>query len=164
MAEPVFFPAPTPLTIAQIAEMTGAKPRGPVDAARTIGGLAPLNRAGPNDLTFLDNAKYTGGLKAARPGVCLISERFAADAPASMPLLVTRDPYRAFVAVARALYPDALRPSSLFEAEGVAPGAYIHPSARLESGATIDPGAVIGPRAEIGTGTNAFASVQSLAL
>ena len=55
--------------------------------------------------------------------------------------------------MARALYPDALRPSSLFDAEGVAPGALIHPSARLESGATVDPGAVIGPRAEIGSGT-----------
>jgi UDP-3-O-[3-hydroxymyristoyl] glucosamine N-acyltransferase len=41
----------------------------------------------------------------------------------------------------------------LFQAEGIAPGAYIHPSARLESGATVDPGAVIGPLAEIGSGT-----------
>ena len=89
-----------------------------------IGGLAPLNRAGPHELTFLDNAKYADGLRTTRAGACLISERFAADAPASLPLLVTREPYRAFVAVARALYPEALRPSSLFEAEGVAPGAY----------------------------------------
>ena len=46
-----------------------------------------------------------------------------------------------------------MRPSSLFEASGVSPGALVHPSARLESGVTIDPAAVIGPRAEIGAGT-----------
>ncbi len=133
--------------------MAGATPRGPVDPAQVIRGLAPLDRAGPHELTFMDNVKYASGLRVSRTGACLISERFIADAPASLPLLVTRDPYRAFVAAARALFPDSLRPSSLFAAEGVAPGAYIHPAARIESGAIIDPGAVIGPNAEIGSGT-----------
>jgi UDP-3-O-[3-hydroxymyristoyl] glucosamine N-acyltransferase len=55
--------------------------------------------------------------------------------------------------VARALFPDALRPSSLFEANGTMPGAFVHPGVRIESGASVDPGAVIGPRAEIGAGT-----------
>ena len=153
MTEPFFFKPQAGITVGAIAEMTGAKPRGPVEAGRVIGGLAPLNRAGPHELTFLDNAKYTSGLRLSRAGACLIAERFAAQAPDTLPLLVVRDPYRAFIAVARALYPGTLRPSSLFEADGVAPGAYIHPSARLESGAIVDPGAVIGPRAEVGSGS-----------
>ncbi|MBZ0149400.1 MAG: UDP-3-O-(3-hydroxymyristoyl)glucosamine N-acyltransferase [Pseudorhodoplanes sp.] len=153
MTEPFFFKPRAGLTVGAIADMTGAAPRGPVEAGRVIGGLAPLNRAGPYELTFLDNVKYAAGLRSTRAGACLISERFASEAPASLPLLITRDPYRAFVTAARALYPDALRPSSLFQGEGVAPGAYIHPSVRLESGVTVDPGAVIGPRAEIGSGT-----------
>jgi len=153
MTEPLFFKPRAGMTVGEIAEITDAKPRGPVEAGRVIGGVAPLDRAGPHDLTFLDNVKFTGGLRTARPGACLISERFAAEAPPSLPLLVTHEPYRAFVAAARALFSDALRPSSLFQAEGIAPGAYIHPSARLESGATVDPGAVIGPHAEIGAGT-----------
>jgi UDP-3-O-[3-hydroxymyristoyl] glucosamine N-acyltransferase len=66
---------------------------------------------------------------------------------------VTRDPYRAFVAVARALFPQATRPSSLWEAKEGDAGALVHTEARLESGVVIDPGAVIGPRAEIGAGT-----------
>ena len=68
-------------------------------------------------------------------------------------MLCVAEPYRAFVAVTRKLFPDAIRPSSLFETSGVATGAFVHPSARLESGVTIDPGVVIGPRAEVGTGT-----------
>src|SRR5687767_3881823 len=114
MTEPFFFKPQAGMTVGAIADMTGAKPRGPLQTDRVIGGLAPLGRAGPHELTFLDNAKYTDGLRTSRAGACLISERFAADAPESLPLLVTRDPYRAFVAVARALYPEALRPSSLF--------------------------------------------------
>jgi len=153
MTEPLFFKPKAGMTVGDIAELTGATPRGPVDAGRVIRALAPVDRAGPYELTFFDNVKYAGGLRACRAGACLISERFAAEAPASLPLLVTRDPYRAFVAAARALFPDSLRPSSLFGAEGIAPGAYIHPSARLESGATVDPGAVVGPHAEIGSGT-----------
>lgn len=153
MTEPLFFKPKSGMTVGDIAAMAGATPRGPTDSARVIRALAPVDRAGPHDLTFLDNVKYAPGLRTSRAGACLISERFVADAPASLALLVTRDPYRAFVAAAQALFPDSMRPTSLFAAEGVAPGAYIHPAARIESGATIDPGAVIGPNVEIGSGT-----------
>ena len=73
--------------------------------------------------------------------------------PSRILALCCPDPYRAFIAVSRALFPEAMQPSSLFEAAGVTEGAFVHPTARLESGIAIDPGAVIGPRAEIGTGT-----------
>ncbi len=68
-------------------------------------------------------------------------------------MLVTPEPYRAFVTIARALFPDLLRPSSLFGTTGRSSEARIHPSARLEAGVTVDPLAVIGPDAEIGAGT-----------
>jgi UDP-3-O-[3-hydroxymyristoyl] glucosamine N-acyltransferase len=57
------------------------------------------------------------------------------------------------VTVARALFPEALRPVSLFGASGRAAGAQVHPSALIEAGVTIDPLAVIGPGVEVGTGT-----------
>src|SRR5262249_8977244 len=62
-------------------------------------------------------------------------------------------PYRAFVTVARKLFPDSLRPSSVFGGQGIAPTASVHPTAVVESGATVDPGAIIGPEARIGAGT-----------
>jgi UDP-3-O-[3-hydroxymyristoyl] glucosamine N-acyltransferase len=82
-----------------------------------------------------------------------MTESFEKHAPKTLVVLRTREPYRAFVAVARSLFPNSLRPSSLFEAQGVAAGAFVHSSAKVESGAIIDPGAMIGPRAEIGTRT-----------
>jgi UDP-3-O-[3-hydroxymyristoyl] glucosamine N-acyltransferase len=82
-----------------------------------------------------------------------MTEQFESDAPPRLIVLRANDPYAAYVAVARKLYPAALRPSSIFEAAGVAAGAIVHHSARLEPGVVVDPGAVIGPRAALGRGT-----------
>jgi UDP-3-O-[3-hydroxymyristoyl] glucosamine N-acyltransferase len=153
MTEPIFFKARGTLTVGEIASLAGAAPPEGVAADRAIAGIAPLDRAGPSDLTFCDNGRYAHLLRTTRAGLCLIGRRFATEAPAGLPALVARDPYRTFVTVARRLFPDAMRPSSLFEGQGVATGAFVHPAARIESGVTIDPGAVIGPRAEIGSGS-----------
>jgi hypothetical protein len=68
-------------------------------------------------------------------------------------MLFVKQPYRAFVEVACKLFPDALRPSTLFEASGPVPGTFVHATARMEAGVRLDPGVVIGARAEIGAGT-----------
>ena len=153
MTEPQFYKRPSGLTVAEIATLVKAEPGPGARLDRRITNIAPLDQAGPADLTFFDNSKYTEALTATHAGACLIGERFADRAPKHLTVLRMRDPYRAFVAVASALFPDSLRPSSLFEATGISSGASVHPTARLENGVTIDPGAVIGPRAEIGAGT-----------
>ncbi len=153
MSQPRFLEPPKGLTAGEIATLTGAVPQQGAARERRVTGVAPLDRAGPQDLAFLENKKYAGQLPATRAGVCLVSARFAAQAPADAAILVTPHPYRAFVTVTQTLFPAATRPSSLFEASGIAPGALVHPTARLESGVTIDPAAVVGPRAEIGSGT-----------
>ena len=153
MTEPLFFDRPQGLTAREIAALTGAVARQGVDPDRHISGIAPLDRAAPSELTFMQSPKYVTQFAVTRAGICLTTEKFAAQAPARMAVLVTPAPYRAFVAVAQALYPGAMQPSSLFAASGVSPSALVHPSARLEASLTIDPAAVIGPRAEIGSGT-----------
>jgi UDP-3-O-[3-hydroxymyristoyl] glucosamine N-acyltransferase len=141
------------LTITEIVGLTGAKPRPDTPLDRRIRDIAPLDRARAADITFLDNVKYVAALATTRAGACLTAPRFAAQAPESLAVLVAPEPYGAFVTVARALFPTALRPSSLFETTGHSADARIHLSARLEAGVTVDPLAVIGPEAEIGTGT-----------
>jgi len=150
---PDFFPPSRELTVDDIASLTRAKPRADTPLDRRIRNVAPLDAAGAGDLTFLDNRKYLRELPTTRAGACLLAPQFEAAEPAALAVLVTEEPYRAFVAVARALFPAALRPSSLFAVSGRAEGAQIHPSARLEAGVTVDPLAVVGPRAEVGAGT-----------
>jgi len=153
MTEPQFFKAPAGLTVGQIAELTGARVCAGARLEHLISNVAPLDRAGPHDLAFIDNAQYLDALISTGAGACLAVERFAAKAPSRINVLCIAEPYPAFVAVARRLYPEALRPTTLFGSQGVAPGAVVHPSARIESEVIIDPGAVIGPHAGIGAGT-----------
>jgi len=153
MTEPLYFKSAKSLTIAEIAALTGAEAGPQAPPGRPISGVAPLDTATPRDLAFLDNPRYADQIASTRAGACLVAPRFVATAPAHLAILCVRDPYRAFVTVARTLFPQALRPSSLFGAEGVAPGTSVHATARLESGVVLDPGVVIGPGAEVGAGT-----------
>jgi UDP-3-O-[3-hydroxymyristoyl] glucosamine N-acyltransferase len=153
MTEPLFFPRPHGLTAGEIAALTGAEPHGAAVLDRRVTHIAPLDRAGPSDLTFIDNAKSVRHLESTQGGICLAGRRFADRVPPRVTVLTVREPYRAFVTAARALFPDALRPSSLSEASGVAAGASAHASARFETGVVVDVGARIGARVEIGGGT-----------
>jgi UDP-3-O-[3-hydroxymyristoyl] glucosamine N-acyltransferase len=158
MTEPIFLRQTQGLTIREIVELTGASVDTDAALDVRISGIAPLDDAGPKDLCFFDKVKYADQLDATRAGACLIAERFAAKCPPHVVALRARDPYRAFVTVTRAMFPKALRPSSLFEAEGTSASAFVHPTARLERGVIVDPGAVVGPRAEIGAGSVLAAS------
>ena len=153
MTEPLFFKSAKSLTVAEIAAITGAQLADGVPLDRAITNIAPLDSAGAGDLTFFDNPKYLDELAGTRAGACLLAPRFAGKAPPRLAVLTVREPYGAFVAIARTLFPDSLRPSLVFAAAGIAPGAHVHPSARLESGVALDPGVVVGPGAEIGSGT-----------
>lgn len=153
MAQLAFLKQPPPTTLADIAALSGAEL---VDAARGndgIKGLASLEQAGPMHLAFFDNLKYADQLAATKAGACLVSPRFEASVPAHVAVLRTSRPFPAFVTVATAFHPDALRSHSWWGLDSVSPAAVIHPTARLEDGVTVDPLAVIGPGVEIGSGT-----------
>ena len=141
------------LTIEEIATLTRAKPRAGDSLDRRIDNIAPLDTAVGSEISFLDKAKFLDALAVTRAGACFISPRFETKAPQGLTVLVTPEPYRAFIAVTRALFPDVLRPTSLFGVSGRSKAAHVHPSAKLEAGVTVDPLAVIGAGAEIGAGT-----------
>ena len=152
MSEPVFLRRARGLTLAEIAALTGAALPAAAQSAIRIVDVAPLDSAAPHAISFCDSKEYAASAAATHAGACLITAALAELLPARVAALIVREPYRAFVTVARELFPQALRPSSLAERGAIA-GAHVHASARLESGVTVEPGAVIGPRAEIGGGT-----------
>ncbi len=145
-----FIAAPTPLRLAEVAELVGAKLlRGDPDIV--IRGAAPLEAADDGDLSFLDNPKYVKHLAGTRASACLCQARYAGRAPLRVGVLETADPYRAYSAYLAVAYPAALRPAGFFgksDATGL-----VHPEARLEEDVRVEPGAVVGAGAEIGRGT-----------
>jgi UDP-3-O-[3-hydroxymyristoyl] glucosamine N-acyltransferase len=151
MTEPVFLKHTSGLTLDEIAKLCGAE-LGAAPHARRIVDIAPLDRAGPSDLTFFEHRRFADAAAATHAGACMTTALLAKHLPPQVAVLIVRDPYRAFVMAAREMFPHSLRPSSLAKA-GTAAGAHIDPAARLENGVTVEPGAVIGAAAEIGAGT-----------
>jgi len=149
-----FFRLDRPLTPAEVAEIAGARLREIQSGeAEIIIGVAPLDLARPGELAFYDRRRYAAALRLCRATACLLRSRDLDALPSGVIALVTPEPHKAMARVMARLFPDSLRPQSLFAATGVSPGAIIHPSARLEPGVSVDPGAVVGPRAEIGSGS-----------
>ncbi|MBL8573731.1 MAG: UDP-3-O-(3-hydroxymyristoyl)glucosamine N-acyltransferase [Hyphomicrobiaceae bacterium] len=154
MSDPVFFASPKPMTLAQVADLTGARLVDPGKAELLISGIAPLSEAGPGDLAFLDNPAYAKDLAFTKACAVLVAPKFLSRVPEAIAALEAREPYRAFAMVGGRFYPAAVRLEGAFGGdEGISPAAHVHPSARLEPGVTVEPGAVIGARVEIGTGT-----------
>lgn len=156
MSVAAFFHLSRPYTVAEIAELTGARiaeAEGFEAPPALITGVAPLAAGHVGDLCFFASARYVDALETCRATACFIRPRDAHLLPERISGLIVPDPQRAITLAASKLFPHALRPESLFRASGVSPSSIIHPEARLEAGVTVDPGAIIGPGAEIGAGS-----------
>jgi UDP-3-O-[3-hydroxymyristoyl] glucosamine N-acyltransferase len=152
-----FFSCARSFSLAEIVAQTGARlleddrRQGAGDVL--ISGVAALEDARAGTLTFYDNPRYAAALTLCRASACFLRAADAALAPAGVARAITAEPSRAMTRAMALLFPDALRPASLFGGAGVSPSALVHPEARLEASVIVDPGVVIGPGAEIGGGT-----------
>ena len=148
MADSRFFQSEGPQTLANLAALAGASLGDGVDGDTEIRDVAPLETAGPGDISFLDNRRYIPAFQASQAEACIVEQSFVEKAPAGMSLLVSDNPYRSYALVARAFYP-----SGRVEA-GVHETAVIDPSAKIGDGTRIGPYAVIADGVEIGAGCN----------
>ena len=154
MADPRFFLNTGPYTLGEIAQRVGAELGAGADPAQLINDIAPLDRAGSTDLSFLDNPKYIAAFEACSAGACVVHERYVDRAPANVALLIAKDPYRTYALISQIFYPQEVRGAPTFSPSGeIHAGAHIHPDARLGREVTIEPGAVIASGVEIGDGT-----------
>ncbi|MDQ6868414.1 MAG: UDP-3-O-(3-hydroxymyristoyl)glucosamine N-acyltransferase [Pseudomonadota bacterium] len=153
MSEPVFFSRAARTSLADIVACTGAAFDAGADLSAIVNGVAPLDEAGPGELTFLDSPENALLLETSRATACFVTPGDVPRVPKSTLALVMDEPSRGLVLAMRRLFPQAIWPKSLFGAAGINPGASIHPEARLEQDVIVDPGVVIGPRAEIGCGS-----------
>jgi UDP-3-O-[3-hydroxymyristoyl] glucosamine N-acyltransferase len=129
-------------TVAELADRFGLTVRG--DGTRTVEGVGTLAGAGPGQLGFLSNSKYTAQLTATRAGVVVVSEENLDDCPTVA--LVAKDPYVAYARIAALFEPVPLAPP------GIHPSAVVAADARISASASIGPGCVIETGADIGDG------------
>lgn len=144
MADPRFFQSAGPLSLGEIAKIAGATLSEGSDPARRLSDVAPLDWAGPDQVSFLDNKRYLPDFEASGAGACIVDSRYAERAPAGMALLLTDKPYRAYAMVAQAFHPEPPRLAEIHDT------AVVDPAADIAEGCGIGPYAVIGAGVEIG--------------
>lgn len=161
MADPRFFLNAGPYALGDIAQRVGVDLGDGADASQMIQDIAPLDSAGPTDLSFLDNPKYIAAFEASSAGACIIHERHVERAPDHVALLIAKDPYRSYALASQLFYPQEIRGTSVFDASAsIHPGAFIHPGARVGQEVTIEPGACLADGVEIGDGTTISTGVS----
>ncbi len=144
MADARFFEVAGPLTLRQLCQIADAELGPGSDPEQTCSDVAPLETAGPSDVSFLDNKRYLEAFANSRAGACVLEPAYADRAPEGMGLLLSPKPYRAYALIARAFYPEPPGSGEIHDT------AVIDPTARIGEGVTIGPYAVIGREAEIG--------------
>lgn len=157
------------VTAAEVAEWVGGRLVG--DGAVTLRGVAPLDRAGPDELTFLADSRFLPQLRASAAGAVLVPPQQATDMPGPATRIVVAKPLHALVAVLRRLHPETPRapgvhPTAIIGAgtiwgEGVEIAAHVVLGSAVRLGARVrlGPGCVIGDDVAIGDDTCLVARV-----
>ena len=130
------------LTLGEVAALSGGTLHG--DASRIVTGLAPVDQAGPGDLTFVDSPAYLDMLKASSAGAAIVRERVGGFAGAQV---VAADPRMAFFTVAAIVSRQAPEPL------GVSDRAFVDPTAEIGPDVSVFPLAYVGPGAQVGART-----------
>lgn len=132
------------LRLASVVEALGGELHG--DAQLCIDGLAPLERAGPTQLSFLSHPKYQHLLSASTAGCVIVSPPFQALAAARGSCIVTDQPYLYFARVTQLWKKTLAAPTGplIHPSAVIDPLAQVHPSARIGPLCVVEAGAVIG--------------------
>lgn len=126
-------------TLKELAEYLCGIVKG--DESCTINGLAPLDAAGPDKITFLANPKYAAKVAETKAGAVLMApgaESYGRN------VIEVANPYLAFAKLLGLFYVQPHPPL------GVMPGACVGENVSLGDGISVHPGAVIGNNVKIG--------------
>ncbi len=131
-----------PRTVTELADFLGGVVQG--DGTVLISGLASLESAGPETLTFLANPKYASKVAETAAGAVLMApgaERYGRT------VIEVANPYLGFAKLLALFYTSPHQPL------GVLPHAMVSETATIGTGASIYPGAFIGTNVAVGNRT-----------
>jgi len=148
------------LTLGELADLLGGELRGP--PGLVIRGLAPVDQAGPEDITFIAHARFARLGKTSRAGAVIVSPQWAS---LNKPLIVVAHPYLAYARVAALFAPP--RPGwtgisdqaclgadvTLGQDVAIAPLVFVGDGVILGDRVTLMPGCYVGPETVIGNDT-----------
>ena len=146
-------------TVAELAALTGGRAEG--DAAYAVESAGGLDDAGPGDVSFLGNLKYTQAASASGAGVIFLPENGgSAIATKTKNRIYVEDPQYAFSLVLELI--DAARPkaSPVIDAKAdvhgqakLGPNVAVGAFCVVERGAVVGEGTQLGPQCFVGANT-----------
>lgn len=137
-----------PYTLNQISEILGLPLLNCDNPSLLIEELSPLQGAEGNHLACYHNHKYKEQFQATRAGACIIAEDYIKHVPESLPVFVSKTPYRDFARLLSLFYEERKR------LDGISQTAIIPASAKIGPGCKIGHYVVIGENVEIGENTS----------
>ncbi|WP_180901637.1 UDP-3-O-(3-hydroxymyristoyl)glucosamine N-acyltransferase [Martelella soudanensis] len=148
-----FFGARQAIPLGELAGSIGAILSQATAGDRLVESIAPISRAGPSDICYIQSKSSADYLKTCRAAAIICPKALTSLLPDGLTALVSDNPQLAFARASALLYPAAMRPQSLVGEGEISPQASVDGTALLESGVEVSPFAVIGARAQIGAGT-----------
>ncbi|WP_043344820.1 UDP-3-O-(3-hydroxymyristoyl)glucosamine N-acyltransferase [Belnapia moabensis] len=147
IGDPRFFARSGPHPLATVAEAACGTAPG---TGLLLTGVAPLQAAGPNEVSFLDNRRYASALEATSAGAVIVHPNMLERVPAGVVPIVTTEPYAGWARVAALFYPAPPLRSGVHPTAIVAESAWVDPSAEVGPFALVEAGAEVGARCRIG--------------
>src|SRR6185503_5957545 len=138
------------MKLSELARLTGASVDGGFNSIE-ITGAAGLDDAGPSDVSFLANPRYTGKVNTTRAAAVYLAE--GAQTDRAIAVLRTKDPYLAYTRALRLFHPEPGFAALIHES------AVLDPSSTVAGTARVGAGVVIGPGCQIGEGVHIYPNV-----
>jgi UDP-3-O-[3-hydroxymyristoyl] glucosamine N-acyltransferase len=139
-----------PIPASEIAALTGGRLVGP--GAVTVAGIAPLERAGPGDLSFLASSRYLPYFQRTSASVVLVTPEFAGAEGGPATRIVVPDPHAALLVVLPVLYPQAVWEPGVHPTAVVGRGAVWQDPVEIGAHAVVGAGVQLGKGVRIGAG------------
>ncbi|MGD0102725.1 MAG: UDP-3-O-(3-hydroxymyristoyl)glucosamine N-acyltransferase [Rhodopila sp.] len=144
-----FFARTGPHTLATITAVVGCE--APVEEI-LISGLASLEDAGPDQISFLGTPRHATLLEQTQAGAVIVPPSRRDRTPERTVALVSSAPIVAWARVAALFHPAATVQAGVHPTACVAPGAMVDDSVEVSAHAVIGTQAKIGPHCLIGPG------------
>ncbi|WP_309604731.1 UDP-3-O-(3-hydroxymyristoyl)glucosamine N-acyltransferase [Phenylobacterium sp.] len=143
MPDPRFFEALGPVTLAELAALTGAEIADPGAATRRVRAVSVLGSAAADTVTFVSDHRRLPQARETAAAACFIEAPGQGALPPGCAALVTSSPQRAYALAACRLHQPRLALGKVA----------IAVDASLEPGVVLGPGVVVGEGARIGRGS-----------
>jgi len=132
------------MTLAELARVLGAELHGNADLP--IIGVAGIEEAGPQHVTFVANPRYSSLARSTKAGAIIVAPDFPEVAAAT---LRTVNPYLAFAKAVQLFYREPEYAPGIHSSAAIHPSAKIGRDAHIAAYAVVSEGAVIGDHATL---------------